>query len=136
MKQMIYHSQPFGFDNAMLASILMQARRNNLRDGITGALVCRHDIYLQLIEGPENAIDTLISRLKSDDRHANVQIALQDTVEERMFPEWEMLDDQMPTLTWTPAEIAGGTIARAQADELRAVFRQIATKARGDASPS
>lgn len=50
MKQLIYRSQPFGFDRAMLAGILMGARRNNTRDDITGALIVRHDMYLQLIE--------------------------------------------------------------------------------------
>ena len=49
--QIIYMSQPFGYDEAMLAGILLDARRCNKRDGITGALVCRHDIYLQLLEG-------------------------------------------------------------------------------------
>ena len=59
MKQLIYSSQPFGFDEAMLAGILSGARYNNVRDGITGALICRQDIYLQLIEGPAAAIDNL-----------------------------------------------------------------------------
>ena len=56
MKQLIYRSEPFGFDRATLAGILMTARRNNRRDDITGALLCRSDLYLQLIEGPEAAI--------------------------------------------------------------------------------
>jgi len=42
--QIIYSSQPFGFDEAMLSGILLDARRCNTRDGITGALVCRRDI--------------------------------------------------------------------------------------------
>ena len=136
MKQIIYHSQPFGFDTPMLAGILTQARRNNRRDDITGALVCRHDVYIQLIEGPADAIDDLIARIERDDRHCNVTLALEDTVEERMFPHWEMLDDQMPTLTWSPAEIADGAIAKADPDELRAVFRRIAAKAVNEAAAS
>ena len=40
-------SQPFGFDAGILNAILMGARRANLRDGITGALICRGDINLQ-----------------------------------------------------------------------------------------
>jgi hypothetical protein len=75
MKQLIYRSQPFGFDNAMLAGILLEARRNNLRDDITGALICRHDLYLQLIEGPADAIDALYGRIVADDRHVDVQAA-------------------------------------------------------------
>lgn len=130
MKQLIYRSQPFGFDRAMLAGILVQARRNNRRDDITGALVCRHDLYIQLIEGPEPAIDALYSRIAADNRHNDVRLALSDTVSERMFPEWEMLDDDMPTMTWTPAQIADGAIEQASPDELRAIFEGIAAKAR------
>ena len=36
----IYTSRPFGFDEAILSGILMDARRANARDGITGALIC------------------------------------------------------------------------------------------------
>lgn len=130
MKQLIYRSQPFGFDRAMLAGILVQARRNNRRDDITGALVCRHDLYIQLIERPEPAIDALYSRIAADNRHNDVRLALSDTVSERMFPEWEMLDDDMPTMTWTPVQIADGAIEQASPEELRAIFEGIAAKAR------
>jgi len=44
--QAIYSSQPLGFDSAILSGILLDARRCNTRDGITGALICRADIYL------------------------------------------------------------------------------------------
>ena len=39
--QLIYSSRPFGYDDLALTGILSTARRNNLRDGITGALICR-----------------------------------------------------------------------------------------------
>lgn len=136
MKQLIYRSQPFGFDNSTLAGILIQARRNNRLDDITGALVCRHDVYIQLIEGPPRAIDALYSRILQDDRHCDVSLAVSEMVDERMFPEWEMLDDEAPTLTWSPAEIADGAIEKAGPDELRAVFQRIADKARDGASRS
>ena len=45
----------------MLAGILSSARRNNPRDGITGALICRDDLFLQLLEGPEAAVEALIA---------------------------------------------------------------------------
>ena len=130
MKQIIYRSQPFGFDQSMLAGILMQARRNNPREDITGALICRHDIYLQLIEGPAGAIDALYAKIEADDRHANVCLLHSGEAEERMFPDWSMLDDEMPTLTWSPAEIADGAIDHAKPKALLAVFERVAEKAR------
>jgi len=134
MKQLIYRSQPFGFDRSLLAGILVQARRNNRRDDITGALVCRDDLYLQLIEGPPDAINRLYAKIAVDDRHCDLHLLLASTVEERMFPEWDMLDDEMPTLTWTTEEIADGAIEAATPDALHAIFEQIAVKARAAAA--
>lgn len=130
MKQLIYRSRPFGFDRAMLAGILMQARRNNRLNDITGALICRHDLYLQLIEGPPAAIDALYAKIAEDDRHSEVTLAVSEEVGERMFPEWDMLDDEMPTLTWTPEEVAAGMIEAAGPDVLREIFARIAAKGR------
>lgn len=134
MKQLIYRSQPFGFDRAMLAGILVQARRNNARDEITGALVCRNDLYLQFIEGPAAAIDTVYAKIAADDRHSDIRLLLTDTADARMFPEWAMLDDAMPSLTWSPAEIADGAVEAATPAALRAVFQRIANAARAGVS--
>ncbi|MEP5937824.1 MAG: BLUF domain-containing protein [Erythrobacter sp.] len=130
MKQLIYHSRPFGFDNAMLAGILLQARRNNKRDDITGALICRHDLYIQLIEGPETQIDELYARIASDDRHCDIRLVHTGEVDERIFPDWAMLDDSMPTLTWSPAEVVGGAIEKASPAELLAIFNKVSVNVR------
>lgn len=136
MKQLIYCSNPFGFDCAMLAGILMDARRNNTRDDVTGALLCRHDLYLQLIEGSAPAIDALYARILRDNRHSDVRLLLSDTVETRMFREWSMLDDEMPSMAWSPAEVEAGAIEAAPASALRAIFGRVAAIARERAAPA
>lgn len=45
--QLIFASRLFGYDNLALKGILTTARRNNRRDGITGALICRDDLFVQ-----------------------------------------------------------------------------------------
>ena len=72
----IYTSRPFGFDQAMLSGILMDARHANIRDGITGALICRADIYLQWLEGPEAQVRKALDRIAHDDRHLEVKVPL------------------------------------------------------------
>ncbi|OYU72744.1 MAG: blue light sensor protein [Alphaproteobacteria bacterium PA3] len=104
----------------MLAGILSTARRNNPQLGITGALICRHDLYLQLIEGPAEAIDALYARICEDDRHANVELLLTEDMGERMFPNWAMLDDEAPSLFWSAADVATGVLEAASPDEVRA----------------
>ncbi len=129
MKQLVYRSQPFGFDRAILAGILVGARRNNRRDDITGALICRHDLYLQLIEGPPPAIDALYAKIVADDRHSDVRLLLTATASQRMFPHWAMLDDEAPSLFWSAAEVAGGAIEAASAAELIGIFARLSETA-------
>lgn len=124
-KRMIYCSQPFGFDNAMLAGILSQARRNNDQNAITGALICRQDIYLQLIEGPAAAIDGLFEKIREDDRHTKVQVLMQEAASERLFPGWSMVDDEAPSLFWSRDEVANGVVEAASPEELLAPFLRL-----------
>ncbi len=99
LTQLIYASKPFGFDSGVLDDILTVSRFNNARDGITGALICRGDLYLQLIEGPEDAIAATFARIAADDdRHVNVQPLVSRAVTERIFPGWAMRDD--PARSW------------------------------------
>ncbi len=123
--RMIYTSQPFGFDDAMLGGILVQARRNNPAWDITGCLICRHDLYLQLLEGPEAAIDTLYARIKADDRHLEVVQLSRETVNTRLFPDWAMRDDPAQSWLWPPGAVAAGALHQATPEALRAVFARV-----------
>lgn len=131
-KRLIYRSQPFGFDTAMLAGILSAARRNNPRYGITGALVCRNDLYLQLIEGPDEAIDALYAVICEDDRHFDVRLLLTEAMGERLFPNWAMLDDTAPSQFWSAQDVASGVLDAASPDELRAPFVRLSAAHPGD----
>lgn len=120
--RLIYRSRPFGFDAAMLAGILSVARRKNPQWGITGALICRHDVYLQLIEGPLDSIEALYSRILKDDRHLDVRLLLQEEMNKRLFPAWAMLDDEAPSLFWSAEDVTNGELEAASPDLLLAPF--------------
>jgi hypothetical protein len=121
----IYTSQPFGYDEAILSSILMQARKANARDDITGALICRADIYLQWLEGPEDKVRDAIRRISRDDRHLEVKVHVAEPVSERVFGQWAMLHDPAQTWIWTQAEIAGGALDRATPEEIMDFFLRL-----------
>lgn len=125
----IYASQPFGYDEPTLAGILLDARRCNKRDGVTGALVCRHDIYLQLLEGPTAEVRAAYARIRRDDRHAGVEQLLSGKISERMFGEWEMLHDPAVSLIWTEAQLSDGLLDRATPADVLRVFENIAGRA-------
>jgi Sensors of blue-light using FAD len=126
--QLIYASRPFGFDDAMLVGILLDARRCNTRDAITGLLICRADLYLQLLEGPEAAVDATYRRIAADDRHMDLSLLSRRTVTERLFPEWAMRDDPARSWLWTKVEVDNGALSRASEDEILAVFRRSAAE--------
>ena len=118
----IYTSRPFGFDTAILSSILLDARRSNVRDGITGALICRGDIDLQWLEGPEEQVRKALERIQRDDRHLEVTLHVSESVSERIFGEWAMLDDPAASWIWSRAEVADGAVERTTPEEVTAFF--------------
>lgn len=124
--QLIYMSEPFGFDDGILNGILSISRRNNVRDGLTGALVCRRDIYLQLLEGPEAAVEATYARIKRDDRHLAIACLVAEPVEARLFPDWAMRDDPARSWLWSEAEIGAGALKAASPAEVRGVFERVA----------
>ena len=127
LTQLIYTSQPFGFDEAMLNGILSDARRCNARDDISGALICRADVYLQLLEGPDAAVDEAFSRIAKDNRHQEVMRLSRQTAPERLFPGWSMRDDPMHTWLWTKEEVAAGALRNAGLPALLSVFARVAS---------
>ncbi|MFL4469320.1 BLUF domain-containing protein [Tateyamaria armeniaca] len=132
LSHLIYASQPFGYDESVLAGILLDARRCNKRDGITGALICRADIYLQMLEGPEQQVAATFERIRGDDRHLDIRVLASEAVDERMFGAWDMLHDPAKSWLWTREEIIDGALDRATPDDVTAVFAGLAAKATVD----
>jgi hypothetical protein len=127
LTQLIYASKPFGFNAAVLDDILTVSRLNNARDGITGALICRGDLYLQLIEGPEAAIGATYARIAADqDRHVDVQPLVSRSIDERMFPKWAMRDDPARSWMWTQKEVSAGAVGAATPAQILAIFERLA----------
>ena len=124
--QLIYMSEPFGFDDGILNGILSISRRNNTRDGLTGALVCRRDIYLQLLEGPMAAVEATYARIAGDDRHLAVVRLLSAPGDARLFPDWAMRDDPARSWLWSEAEVSAGAVQAASPADVHGVFERVA----------
>ncbi len=126
--QLVYASRPFGFDGVTLTAILFDARRCNTRDNITGALICRDDLFLQLLEGPVAAVEAAYARIRADDRHIEVRELLRREIAEdaRMFGDWAMKDDPATSLIWSRADVAAGVPEQADEAAVLAVFAQLA----------
>lgn len=127
--QLTYASRPFGFDSGLLAGILIDARRCNTRDGITGALLCRDDLYLQLLEGPAEAVEAAYTRILRDDRHIEMRPLTRRLVEDRLFGAWAMRDDPAHSWIWTRDEVHDGAAERATEAEVLEIFERLAAGA-------
>jgi hypothetical protein len=128
LTQIVYASTPFGFDASTLDDILTVSRALNSRDDVTGTLICRADMYLQLIEGPEAALQATYHRIIADDRHQDVSLLLSRQVNERMFPQWAMRDDPARSWMWSRAEVAAGAVSATRPAQIVAIFERLAAE--------
>ena len=126
MFQLIYASRPFGFDTGVLLDILLRARKRNAALGVTGALLCRDDIYIQLLEGEQAAVSEIFDSILQDDRHIDIrEIVTRQTVT-RMFPGWAMRDDPMKDWMWSREDVRSGVLDNATPEDAVALFTRVA----------
>lgn len=117
LERLIYGSTATGRTDSLinLVAILAESQRNNDRDGLTGALAAHEGRYVQVIEGRSDALDGLLRRLATDNRHRDIVVFSRDPIEARAFAGWGMasaritpavkglLDDLMADQTPPPA---------------------------------
>jgi hypothetical protein len=128
MVQLIYASQPFGFDEMSLAGILSSARHHNKRDGVTGSLICRNDVFLQMLEGERAAVEAAFARIARDGRHVEVRRVWSGEAGARLFADWDMRHDPMRSWMWSPDAVRSGAASRASADEVLGIFKRVAAE--------
>ena len=126
--RLIYKSKPFGYDQPTLNGILSDAINYNSKNNITGALICRDDIYLQLLEGPEYEVNLTFEKISNDDRHLEIEILLKEYCNKRIFPGWNMKDDPARTWFWNKEEINSGIFNKIPKIEIIEVFKKIANQ--------
>ncbi|WP_344710164.1 BLUF domain-containing protein [Sphingomonas humi] len=59
-------------------------------DGISGILIFNGTHFLQIIEGPPDAVRELLERIRRDPRHSGIEIRDERMVDERLFGGWLM----------------------------------------------
>lgn len=80
----------FDLTEDQLLDIHQVARDLNGIDGISGLLIFNGTHFLQWIEGPPQAIDDLLVRMKRDPRHDGFEIREEAMADERLFGDWTM----------------------------------------------
>jgi len=73
-----------------MEDILVASVANNLRDGITGILVCDGEAFAQILEGPREAVEACFLRICLDRRNAEPALREASWGRHRAFPRWSM----------------------------------------------
>ena len=73
-----------------IAEILATSVANNLRDCITGALICDDRWFVQELEGAEGKVSAAFERILRDQRHRDVSLVTMQAVAARRFPRFAM----------------------------------------------
>ena len=125
LKHLIYYSKPTAFDQECLSEILTVSRENNTQTDVTGALICRSDLYFQYLEGPIEAVDNTFKRIRLDTRHSDIHKIKEDKTSRRLFASWAMREDPVHTWMWTREEIKNGLLTRIKPDEAFETFERL-----------
>ncbi|WP_377811866.1 BLUF domain-containing protein (plasmid) [Azospirillum sp. A29] len=83
-----------------MQDICLSSARNNRKWNVTGYMVECGGVFLQALEGPEDAVTSIFRRVVNDPRHHHVDLLLSnDGVARRQFGAWAMnlmfLDDPL-----------------------------------------
>ena len=70
--------------------LLERSKRNNATRRITGAMIYANGYFMQLIEGPQIAVDELYSAIEADPRHEVLSLLHNQEIKDRHFSDWAM----------------------------------------------
>ena len=134
-RRILYRSIPAEADfHRSDIAILRSAIRNNARVGITGYLWRANGQFFQALHGPAAALEVLIAKIKSDPRHAEMEILLDTEADPQTpFAEWSMGYDHFLAME-LGVDLEEGderpSLSRAQAEEIYAHIASAAETAR------
>ena len=83
-----FASQPFSEQD--LRHLLSKCRANNTEQDISGQLIYSDGTFMQVLEGPQAAVDKAFANIKKDTRHHDIALIERKTIDQRQFPDWSM----------------------------------------------
>jgi len=73
-----------------LSALLKKSRLKNRFLNITGYMIYYEGTILQLIEGSKTSVEYMYNTIIMDERHHNSVELCSETIEERLFTDWQM----------------------------------------------
>jgi hypothetical protein len=69
-------SSPYGFEQEEIDDILLNSRRFNSQNDITGLLLYHNTHIFQVIESDDDVINQVMSRISADTRHRSIIVIM------------------------------------------------------------
>lgn len=88
--QLIYVSALRPGCEDQLGPILESAQRHNGVNGVTGMLLYSGGNFMQVLEGPDAAVQEAYDRIAQDPRHDHIELISRVQVNQREFADWRM----------------------------------------------
>ena len=125
LKQVIYVSEKTDTSSDSLTDIYDISQKNNSESGISGCLLIGSNSYLQLLEGPDSAVENLYSKIKMDSRHKKVKKLFEQHIEEKLFSSWSMKFAPFNNVEWGDKQLDAGKFQNISATAAVKVFKSI-----------
>lgn len=91
MRRIVYlSSSRAALDKEQIEDILRTSRRNNEPAGVTGFLAYHDRCFFQVLEGPVDAVEAVLTRIRRDSRHSSLLVLSDQEVDAPAFPNWQM----------------------------------------------
>jgi hypothetical protein len=87
-----------------LVGLLKQCKANNERNGITGLLLYHQGVFMQLLEGQEEAVHACYRRISNDPRHKDIIQLVEKPLRLRYFESWAMAFENLTGIDQTTLE--------------------------------
>ena len=122
LKRVVYVSEKTDVSDTALKDIIASSKANNPEEDITGCLLSGSNSFLQLLEGPADATNTLYSKISRDDRHKNVITLCDEKIDERLFLSWSMKLAPFENMEWSNKDFNSGNFLNITGEEALNVF--------------
>jgi len=112
-----------------LLGILNQSSQNNTRLHVTGMLIYFEGTFIQVLEGAEDVVYSLLDKISKDARHKDVTVVHDEPIQEREFGAWEMafraIDDKQLKATEAFIELDKLKLSSGEAKGLLKTFYEL-----------
>jgi len=125
LRRVIYVSEKVRLSAQDVADVFNVSIQNNPSKDITGCLLEGSNSFLQILEGPSDAIKSLYKAISQDNRHTNVRRLCDEPLNTRLFSDWSMKSDNYNQMEWGDSALNAGNFINLSANAAKNIFARI-----------